>query len=145
MVTISWLQKVNNDIGQHINGSVSCMILALQDNQKRKQNNRSSSKNIYFLDLQNGTFCKSHFHFLHFNFFLSLSHLVGASVEDENGLKFLYENDEDFTPLPTFSVVPSQAVMFGGNLWSNIPGWTVDLTKVEKFKLVLSSFILSLI
>ncbi|XP_063611565.1 peroxisomal multifunctional enzyme type 2-like [Penaeus indicus] len=55
---------------------------------------------------------------------------VGASVQDENGLKFLYENDEDFTPLPTFSVVPSQAVMFGGNLWSNIPGWTVDLTKL---------------
>ncbi|XP_047469588.1 peroxisomal multifunctional enzyme type 2-like [Penaeus chinensis] len=55
---------------------------------------------------------------------------VGASVEEENGLKFLYENDEDFTPLPTFSVVPSQAVMFGGNLWSSIPGWTVDLTKL---------------
>lgn len=55
---------------------------------------------------------------------------VGASVQDEDGLKFLYENDEDFTPLPTFSIVPSQAVMFGGNLWSNIPGWSVDLTKL---------------
>ena len=55
---------------------------------------------------------------------------VGVSTQDEGALQFLYENNEDFSPLPTFCVVPAQAVMMGGALWSNIPGWSVDLTKV---------------
>lgn len=55
---------------------------------------------------------------------------VGVSTEDENGLQFLYENSEDFSPLPTFGIVPSQATMMGGELWSQIPGWPVDFTKL---------------
>nr|XP_053653912.1 peroxisomal multifunctional enzyme type 2-like [Cherax quadricarinatus] len=55
---------------------------------------------------------------------------VGVSTEDENGLQFLYENSEDFSPLPTFGIVPSQATMMGGELWSQIPGWSVDFTKL---------------
>ncbi|XP_071540167.1 peroxisomal multifunctional enzyme type 2 isoform X2 [Panulirus ornatus] len=55
---------------------------------------------------------------------------VGVSTEDENDLKFIYENSEDFSPLPTFGIVPSQASMMDGRLWSNIPGWSPDLTKL---------------
>ena len=55
---------------------------------------------------------------------------VGVSTKDEDALKFLYENSEDFSPLPTFCIVPSQFVMMGGALWTNIRGWSVDLTKV---------------
>lgn len=56
--------------------------------------------------------------------------LVGVSVKDEDALKFLYENSEDFTPLPTFCIVPSQATMFEGGLFSKIRGWTPDFSKV---------------
>ncbi|KAG0718765.1 Peroxisomal multifunctional enzyme type 2 [Chionoecetes opilio] len=55
---------------------------------------------------------------------------VGVSTKDEDALKFLYENDEAFGPLPTFCIVPSQAAMMDGSLWANIPGWKVDLTKL---------------
>lgn len=55
---------------------------------------------------------------------------VGVSTQDDDALRFLYENSEDFSPLPTFCIVPSQAVMMQGALWSSIPGWSVDLTKL---------------
>nr|XP_045609477.1 peroxisomal multifunctional enzyme type 2-like isoform X1 [Procambarus clarkii] len=55
---------------------------------------------------------------------------VGVSTKDENSLQYLYENSEDFMPLPTFGIVPSQASAMGGDLFSNIPGWSVDLTKL---------------
>ncbi|XP_068206456.1 peroxisomal multifunctional enzyme type 2-like [Palaemon carinicauda] len=55
---------------------------------------------------------------------------VGVSRKDEDALKFLYENDENFSALPTFAVIPSQAVMFGGKLWQQMNGYTPNLAKV---------------
>lgn len=55
---------------------------------------------------------------------------VGVSTQDEDGLRFLYENSEDFSPLPTFTVIPSQAAIMSGGLWSKIPNWSPDFTKV---------------
>ncbi|KAK4309770.1 hypothetical protein Pmani_018617 [Petrolisthes manimaculis] len=55
---------------------------------------------------------------------------VGMSTQDEDGLRFLYENSEDFCPLPTFTVIPSQAAMMGGDLWSKMSNWSPDLTKL---------------
>ncbi|XP_066944489.1 peroxisomal multifunctional enzyme type 2 [Macrobrachium rosenbergii] len=55
---------------------------------------------------------------------------VGVSRQDEDALKFLYENDEDFSALPTFAVIPSQSVLFGGKLWHQISGYTPNLAKL---------------
>ncbi|XP_068206099.1 LOW QUALITY PROTEIN: peroxisomal multifunctional enzyme type 2-like [Palaemon carinicauda] len=55
---------------------------------------------------------------------------VGVSRKDEDALKFLYENDENFSALPTFAVIPSQAVMFGGKLWQQMNGYTPNLAKL---------------
>ncbi|CAB1321497.1 unnamed protein product [Coregonus sp. 'balchen'] len=48
---------------------------------------------------------------------------VGLSTKDDNHLKFLYEGHEDFSCLPTFGVIPSQAAMMDGGLGS-VPGLT---------------------
>ncbi|XP_029017280.1 peroxisomal multifunctional enzyme type 2 [Betta splendens] len=54
---------------------------------------------------------------------------VGMSTKDPDHLRFLYERHEDFSCLPTFGVIPAQAVMMEGGL-SSIPGLNIDLTQV---------------
>uniref|UniRef100_A0AAQ4QWK7 Hydroxysteroid (17-beta) dehydrogenase 4 n=1 Tax=Gasterosteus aculeatus aculeatus TaxID=481459 RepID=A0AAQ4QWK7_GASAC len=56
---------------------------------------------------------------------------VGMSTKDPDHLRFLYEGHEDFSCLPTFGVIPSQAAMMDGGL-SSIPGLNIDFTQVRK-------------
>ncbi|XP_054630216.1 peroxisomal multifunctional enzyme type 2 [Dunckerocampus dactyliophorus] len=53
---------------------------------------------------------------------------VGMSTKDPDHLRFLYEGHPDFSCLPTFGVIPSQAAMMGG--LSAVPGLDIDLTQV---------------
>uniref|UniRef100_A0A674BAT0 Hydroxysteroid (17-beta) dehydrogenase 4 n=1 Tax=Salmo trutta TaxID=8032 RepID=A0A674BAT0_SALTR len=70
---------------------------------------------------------------------------VGMSTKDDHHLKFLYEGHEDFSCLPTFGVIPSQAAMMDGGLGS-VPGLNFDFTRLlhgeqylELFKLLPTS------
>ncbi|XP_070759808.1 peroxisomal multifunctional enzyme type 2 isoform X5 [Enoplosus armatus] len=54
---------------------------------------------------------------------------VGMSTKDPDHLRFLYEGHQDFSCLPTFGVIPSQAAMMDGGL-SSIPGLNIDLTRM---------------
>ncbi|XP_027889600.1 peroxisomal multifunctional enzyme type 2 [Xiphophorus couchianus] len=54
---------------------------------------------------------------------------VGMSTKDPDSLRFLYEGHQDFSCLPTFGVIPSQATIMGGGL-SSIPGLSIDFTQV---------------
>ncbi|XP_053726935.1 peroxisomal multifunctional enzyme type 2 isoform X1 [Synchiropus splendidus] len=54
---------------------------------------------------------------------------VGMSTKDPDYLRFLYEGHPDFSCLPTFGVIPSQATMTDGSLGS-IPGFNIDPTKI---------------
>ncbi|XP_014851404.1 PREDICTED: peroxisomal multifunctional enzyme type 2 [Poecilia mexicana] len=54
---------------------------------------------------------------------------VGMSTRDPDSLRFLYEGHQDFSCLPTFGVIPSQAATMGGGL-SSVPGLSIDFTQV---------------
>lgn len=54
---------------------------------------------------------------------------VGMSTKDPDHLRFLFEGHEDFSCLPTFGVIPSQAIMLEHGL-SSIPGLDIDFTQV---------------
>uniref|UniRef100_A0A8C6WXA8 Hydroxysteroid (17-beta) dehydrogenase 4 n=1 Tax=Neogobius melanostomus TaxID=47308 RepID=A0A8C6WXA8_9GOBI len=54
---------------------------------------------------------------------------VGMSTTDQDSLRFLYENHEEFGCLPTFGVIISQNAMMDGGL-SSVPGLNIDLTRV---------------
>ncbi|XP_075457184.1 peroxisomal multifunctional enzyme type 2 [Ascaphus truei] len=54
---------------------------------------------------------------------------VGMSTKDPNHLKFLFEGSEDFSCLPTFGVILSQAAFMGGGL-ASVPGLNIDFTRV---------------
>uniref|UniRef100_A0A665TJB4 Hydroxysteroid (17-beta) dehydrogenase 4 n=1 Tax=Echeneis naucrates TaxID=173247 RepID=A0A665TJB4_ECHNA len=62
---------------------------------------------------------------------------VGMSTKDPDHLShlccyiclFLYEGHPDFSCLPTFGVIPSQAAMMDGGL-SSVPGLNIDFTQV---------------
>uniref|UniRef100_A0A668A8Y8 Peroxisomal multifunctional enzyme type 2 n=1 Tax=Myripristis murdjan TaxID=586833 RepID=A0A668A8Y8_9TELE len=54
---------------------------------------------------------------------------VGMSTKDPDHLRFLYEGHEDFSCLPTFGVIPSQAAMMDGGL-ASVPGLNIDFTRV---------------
>ncbi|KAM3867409.1 peroxisomal multifunctional enzyme type 2 [Diretmus argenteus] len=54
---------------------------------------------------------------------------VGMSTKDPDHLRFLYEGHQDFSCLPTFGVIPSQAAMMGGGL-ASVPGMNIDFTQV---------------
>ncbi|XP_061881528.1 peroxisomal multifunctional enzyme type 2 [Entelurus aequoreus] len=54
---------------------------------------------------------------------------VGMSTKDPDHLRFLYEGHPDFSCLPTFGVIPSQAAMMDGGL-SAVPGLNIDFTQV---------------
>uniref|UniRef100_A0A3Q3WIF6 Uncharacterized protein n=1 Tax=Mola mola TaxID=94237 RepID=A0A3Q3WIF6_MOLML len=55
---------------------------------------------------------------------------VGMSTKDPDHLRFLYEGHPDFSCLPTFGVIPSQAAMMDGGL-SAVPGLNIDFTQVR--------------
>ena len=52
---------------------------------------------------------------------------VGMSTRDPDHLKFLFEMSEDFSVLPSFSVIPTMQVSMG---LSEVPGLSIDPTKV---------------
>ncbi|XP_034548786.1 peroxisomal multifunctional enzyme type 2 [Notolabrus celidotus] len=54
---------------------------------------------------------------------------VGMSTQDPDHLRFLYEGHSEFSALPTFGVIPSQAAMMEGGL-SSVPGLDIDFTQV---------------
>ena len=53
-----------------------------------------------------------------------------SSVTLTFSCRFLYEGHQDFSCLPTFGVIPSQAAMMDGGL-SSIPGLNIDFTQVK--------------
>ncbi|KAI4468548.1 dehydrogenases short chain [Holotrichia oblita] len=57
---------------------------------------------------------------------------VGASLANESDLRFLYENDENFSPLPTYFVCPALTAMFmsKNSAATAIPGKEVSLEKI---------------
>lgn len=55
-------------------------------------------------------------------FYSSLTHTFSC--------RFLYEGHPDFSCLPTFGVIPSQAAMMDGGL-SAVPGLNIDFTQVR--------------
>ncbi|RZF44785.1 hypothetical protein LSTR_LSTR000737 [Laodelphax striatellus] len=56
---------------------------------------------------------------------------VGASVRNSDDLRFLYEGHEDFSPLPTFAVIPGMVgIMNSDVITSAIPGKTVELSRI---------------
>lgn len=54
-----------------------------------------------------------------------------SSVTLTFSCRFLYEGHQDFSCLPTFGVIPSQAAMMDGGL-SSIPGLNIDFTQVKE-------------
>lgn len=58
---------------------------------------------------------------------------VGASTGDKDGLRYLYEGDESFAPIPTFGVLLAQEALSQSNMITGgMPGFQVDLSKVGK-------------
>lgn len=56
---------------------------------------------------------------------------VGATVKNPQDLKFLYENDADFSPLPTFFVLPGLMLGMTSNLVSSaLPEGKANLTNI---------------
>jgi len=54
---------------------------------------------------------------------------VGVSTTDDNGLRFLYENHEDFSALPTFGVIPAMSGL-DGLITGKVPGLEIELMNV---------------
>lgn len=56
---------------------------------------------------------------------------VGASLKNPTELKYIYENDEDFSALPTFFILPAMQAMFtSSKLETAIPGKSVSLAQI---------------
>lgn len=55
---------------------------------------------------------------------------VGCSLRQPNALRFLYENHENFSALPTFAVIPAQSLSIS-IISSGKLGVNVDLTRVK--------------
>lgn len=56
---------------------------------------------------------------------------MGASVKDSIDLKFLYENHPEFSPLPTFFILPALMLSMSSNLISSaIKHTEFDLSQV---------------
>lgn len=56
---------------------------------------------------------------------------MGASVQDPDELRYLYENHEEFTALPSFYVLPAMQELFRSNATANaIPGREISLTQI---------------
>ena len=58
--------------------------------------------------------------------------LVGISVNDDDGLKYLYEGHEEFSVLPTYGIIIAMdAILKHGIFTGGIPGLSFDLSKVS--------------
>nr|CAD7571488.1 unnamed protein product [Timema californicum] len=56
---------------------------------------------------------------------------VGASLDNPEDLKYLYEGHEAFSALPTFLIIPAITTLLGANIIGDVfPGKDIDLTKV---------------
>ncbi|XP_050514402.1 peroxisomal multifunctional enzyme type 2 isoform X1 [Diabrotica virgifera virgifera] len=55
---------------------------------------------------------------------------VGASVATKDELRYLYENHEDFSVLPTFFIMPAMQVLFTNPFGDIIPGKQVSLENI---------------
>ncbi|KAL3285534.1 hypothetical protein HHI36_000065 [Cryptolaemus montrouzieri] len=56
---------------------------------------------------------------------------VGTSLKNPDELKYLYENHEDFSALPTFFVLPAMQCLFTSDILENaVPGRTINLGQV---------------
>ena len=74
-------------------------------------------------------------HRLRYNIFdqitLFLNKQVGASVADPGGLRFVYECDVNFSPLPTYGVIIAQHALNKSDMMTGgMPGFDFDLSKV---------------
>lgn len=58
---------------------------------------------------------------------------VGCSLRQPNALRFLYENHEQFSALPTFAVIPAQSLSMS-IISSGKLGVNVDLVRVNSIK-----------
>jgi (3R)-3-hydroxyacyl-CoA dehydrogenase / 3a,7a,12a-trihydroxy-5b-cholest-24-enoyl-CoA hydratase / enoyl-CoA hydratase 2 len=58
---------------------------------------------------------------------------IGVSTDDEDNLKFLYENHPDFAAFPTFSVIPGLVLSMTSGLVSSVLK-NFDLSQVRKLK-----------
>jgi len=57
--------------------------------------------------------------------------IVGANVKEESDLQYLYESHENFSTLPTYSILPSlMAIMSSSVISEAIPGKEVLLSQV---------------
>nr|CAD7587384.1 unnamed protein product [Timema genevievae] len=56
---------------------------------------------------------------------------VGASLDNPEDLKYLYEGHEAFSALPTFLIIPAITTLLGANIIGDVfPGKDIDLTKM---------------
>ncbi|XP_064538687.1 peroxisomal multifunctional enzyme type 2 [Drosophila montana] len=56
---------------------------------------------------------------------------IGASTKNGNDMRFLYENDADFSPIPSFFVLPGLMVTMSSSLVSNaLPNSGADLSNI---------------
>lgn len=56
---------------------------------------------------------------------------MGASVKDSIDLKFLYENHQEFSPLPTYFIMPALMLTMSSNMVSSaIKHTDVDLSQI---------------
>nr|CAD7401807.1 unnamed protein product [Timema cristinae] len=56
---------------------------------------------------------------------------VGASLNNPEDLKYLYEGHEAFSALPTFLIIPAITTLLGANIIGDVfPGKDIDLTKM---------------
>uniref|UniRef100_A0A1I8Q3A7 Peroxisomal multifunctional enzyme type 2 n=1 Tax=Stomoxys calcitrans TaxID=35570 RepID=A0A1I8Q3A7_STOCA len=56
---------------------------------------------------------------------------IGATVKNADDLKFLYENDADFSPIPSFFVMPGLMLSMSSNLVASaLPSGKADLTNI---------------
>ena len=52
-------------------------------------------------------------------------------MNDADGLRFIYEGDSNFAPLPTFGVILAQHALNQSNMMTGgMPGFNFDITKV---------------
>lgn len=64
--------------------------------------------------------------------YLKIFTAVGVSVKENEDLKFLYENHEDFAPLPSFFIQPGLLLSMGSDLIkSAFKDKEFDLTNVR--------------
>lgn len=60
-----------------------------------------------------------------------ISVTVGASVQEPEELRYIYENHEDFAPLPSFFVLPAMQELFKSDATSRaIPGKEISLGQI---------------